>query len=166
MQQTPNFLANYCIYSLYHTLGLRVVGGRITQFCPSKSPQFLPASRSAETSVSQAANVLSGQVQQVAAQTSSEMSRIAEKVTQQLESEINAVASSTAVIAEVNTRVAIEGMRRDVELQLDQTREDSRHREEEMRRQLDEVTTGLERLTKELNDFKPVSENVAREREQ
>ena len=35
-----------------------------------------------------------------------------------------------------------------------------------MHRQLDEVATGLERLTKQLNDFKLVSENVAREREQ
>ena len=107
----------------------------------------------AEASISQAANVLFSQVQQVVAQTSTEMSRIAEKVTQQLESEINATASSTAVAAEVNTRAAVEGMRRDVQSQLDQIYEDSRHREEEMRRQMDEVATGLEILTKQLNDF-------------
>ena len=79
----------------------------------------------AEASVSQVANVLSGQVQQVAVQTSFEMSRIAEKVTQQLESEINAAASSTPTTAEVNMCVAIEVMRRDIQSQLDQSREDS-----------------------------------------
>ena len=35
-----------------------------------------------------------------------------------------------------------------------------------MHRQLDEVATGLERLTKQLNNFEPVSKNVAGEREQ
>ena len=57
-------------------------------------------------------------------------------------------------------------MRRDVQSQFDQTCKDSQHREEEIRTQLDEVAAGLGRLTKQLNNFKPVSKNVAGEREQ
>ena len=37
--------------------------------------------------------------------------RVAEAVTQQLESEIQAAAMSTVVTAELNTRILVEGMR-------------------------------------------------------
>ena len=53
------------------------------------------------------------------------MSRAVEGVTRQLESEIQAVAMSTAITAEIKMRTAVEGMRRDVQSQIDQHRKDS-----------------------------------------
>ena len=88
------------------------------------------------------------------------MSRSVKGVTQQLESEIQAAAMSTAMTAEIKMRTAVEGMRRDVQLQIDQHRKDSRRRDEEARRRMDDIAIGLERLTKQLNDFRPISETV------
>ena len=50
----------------------------------------------------------------MAAQTEAQTLRIVAKVTQQLEKEIEATATSTAMTAEINTRIAAEGMRHDV----------------------------------------------------
>ena len=82
-------------------------------------------------------------------QSGAQMSRTVEGVTQQLESKIQAAAMSTAATAEIKTRTAVEGMRRDVQSQIDQHRKDSRRRDEEARRRMDDIAAGLERLTKQ-----------------
>ena len=61
-----------------------------------------------------AVEVLMACVYEVGAPSDTQASRIAEMVTQQMESEIQAAAMSTAVTAEINTRTMVEGMRRDV----------------------------------------------------
>ena len=65
---------------------------------------------------------------------------------------------STAVTAEARTRKAVEGMRHDVQLQIDQTREDARHQDEENKLRTVNVSASLERLTQPLNAFKSTSE--------
>ena len=84
-------------------------------------------------------------------------SRVAVAVAQQLEKEIEAVASSTATTAEIHTRTAVEGMRRDVQAQIEQTRADAQRRDEETQKMIQQIVAGLEQLTKQLNDFQPVN---------
>ena len=101
-----------------------------------------------------------GQVQEMVVQSGARMSRAIEGVTQHLESEIEAAATSMATTAERKMRTGVKGMCQDVQSQIDQHREDSRCRDEEVRRRMDDIAAGLERLTKQLNDFRPVSETV------
>ena len=76
-------------------------------------------------------------------------------VAQQLEKEIEAAATSTAVTVEIQTRTAVEGMRRDVQAQIDQNRVDAQCRDEENQKTIQQIAAGLEQLTKQLNDFRP-----------
>ena len=99
-------------------------------------------------STTHAVEVLSGQVQEVAAHSKAQTSRVAEAVTWQLESEIQAAVTSTAVTAELNTRAAVEGMRQDVKAQLEQNRVDAQHRDEEAHHKVDEIAVELANLTK------------------
>ena len=85
----------------------------------------------ADASAAHAVEVLSGCVQEVAEQSQVQTSRVAVAVAQQLEKEIEAAASSTAATAEIHTCTVVEGMRRDVQPQIEQTRVDARHRDEE-----------------------------------
>ena len=82
------------------------------------------------------------------------------QVAQQLEKEVKAVATSTAATAETSTRTAVEGIRCEVQAQINQTRTDSQRKEEEMRRQVEQIAEGLKTLTEQLNQFKPASEHA------
>ena len=67
---------------------------------------------------------------------------------------------STAVTAGLNTHAVVEGMRQDVQAQLEQNRADAQRRDEEAHRKVDEIAVELANLTKQLNKFKLVSEAV------
>ena len=69
-------------------------------------------------------------------------------VTRQLESEIQAVVTSTAATAELNRRAAVEGMRQDVQAQIEQNRADAQCRDEEAHLKVDEIAVELANLTK------------------
>ena len=78
---------------------------------------------------------------------------------QRLEKEIGAAAISTAATAKVTMRKAVEGVRRDIQAQLDQNRADALRREEEAQRRVQEISNQLQTLTEQLNKFKPASEH-------
>ena len=59
--------------------------------------------------------------------------------------------------AEQSTRVAVEDVRRESQAQLDQIRADLQWKEEETKRQVEQIAKGLETLTEQLNSFKPAS---------
>ena len=65
----------------------------------------------ATVNTAHALEVLSGRVQEVTAHSEAQALRIVETVTQQWEKEIEAAATSAATTAELNTRIAMEGMR-------------------------------------------------------
>ena len=88
------------------------------------------------------------------------MSRVVLGAIQQLESEIKAAATSTAATAELNTRIVVEGVRRDIQAQIEQTRADVHRRDEEARQQMAEISVGLAALTTQLNQFKSASTHV------
>ena len=85
---------------------------------------------------------------------------ITAEVTQRLEKEIVAAAMSTAAMAEVNTRTVVEGVRRDIQAQLEQTRADALWREQEAQHRVEEISKKLQNLTDQLNKFQPVSEHT------
>ena len=85
----------------------------------------------AEASAAKAVEVMEGCVQQLAHESGVHMLRVIEEVTQRLETEINAAATSTAAIAQTQTRDAVEGIRRDLEAQMEQNLAESRRREQE-----------------------------------
>ena len=60
-----------------------------------------------------------------------QMLRVAEVVTQQLERQIKVAVTSTTAIVKVQTCIAIEGLRRDVQAQIEQNRADAQHRDED-----------------------------------
>ena len=64
-------------------------------------------------------------MEQVAAQTEVQTVRIAAQVTQQLVKDIEAATTSMATTAEITTRVAVEGVRCNVQAQFEQTPADS-----------------------------------------
>ena len=74
------------------------------------------ASFSIQTEVTTATVIgkMKKRIQQVAAYSDAQMSRTAATLKEQLESEIHAAATSMAETAEIRTRGAIEGVRRDV----------------------------------------------------
>ena len=81
-------------------------------------------------------------------------------VTQRLEKEIVAAATTTAATAEITMRIVIEGVRRDIQAQLKQTREDSLRRETEAQHRTEDISKQLPALTEQLNKFQPVSEHA------
>ena len=54
-------------------------------------------------------------------------------------------------------RTAVEGMHRDVQAQIEQNRVDAQHRDEDTQNTIQKNAAGLEHLTKQLNDFRPVN---------
>ena len=78
-----------------------------------------------DVSVSNIADILTGKVQQVAAQFEAQTSHTVGQVAQQPEREVKAVAMSTAATAEQSTRVAVEDVHRKLQAQFDQTCADS-----------------------------------------
>ena len=84
----------------------------------------------------------------MAAHSEAQTSRVAEAVARQLESEIQAAATRTAATAELNRRATVEGMRQDVQAQLEQNRVDAQCRDEEAHLKVDEIAVELANLTK------------------
>ena len=78
-------------------------------------------------------------------------------MTHQLEKEIEAATASAATVAEIQTRTAMEGMRRDVQAQIKQNCTDAQWRDEENQKTIQQIAASLENLTKQLNDFHPVN---------
>ena len=78
-----------------------------------------------DASASHAETEIAGQLEKVAVYSEAQASRAAAEVMQRLEKEIGAAAISTAATAEITMRNAIEGVRRDIQAQLDQNRADA-----------------------------------------
>ena len=74
----------------------------------------------ADANTANAMNVLSGRVNQVTAQIEVQISRVATEVKQKLGKEIEATATSMASTAEINTRVAVKGMRCNIQAHIEQ----------------------------------------------
>ena len=72
-----------------------------------------------------------GTHREVAASSDTQALRVTPEVTQRLESEIQAAAMSTATTGDVNMCSVVEGVRQDVQAQLEQNRADTLRREEE-----------------------------------
>ena len=82
----------------------------------------------------------------------------------QLEIGLRAVTSSTTTTAEITARTAIEGVWQEMQVQFDQEREAHHLQSADMRWQMDEISIALQKLTQQLNAFKPVSEHVVWEK--
>ena len=98
----------------------------------------------ADASAAHVVEVLSKHVQKSAAETEATMLRTVGTVVQQLEQEIAVAATSTAATAEITMRTAVDGMRRDVQAQIDQNRADTLCRTEEAQRKVEEVSNELQ----------------------
>ena len=109
-------------------------------------------------SVSQVVEAVQGHVSELAAYSDARLSHVTAEVTQRSEGKLIAVVSSTATMAEIQTRTVVEGAHMSVEAQLAQTRADTLHREEEPRAQVNQLSAQLQKLTDQLNQCKPASE--------
>ena len=112
----------------------------------------------ADASTAHAVEVLSGCVQEVVMHSEAQASRVAKMVTRQLEGEIQAVVASATMNANINVRTMVEGMRREVQAQIEQNRVKAQRRDEETQQMVNKIFAGLEQLTKQLNEFRPASE--------
>ena len=68
--------------------------------------------------------------------------------------------TSTAATAEINTCTVVEGVRRDIQAQLEQTRADSLWRKQEAQHRIEDISKQLQTLTMQLNKFQPASEQA------
>ena len=121
------------------------------------SSKIAEVAKRSDVSVSNVTDVLMGKVQQVAAQFKAQTLHAVGQVARQLEQDVKAVATGTAATAEHSTRAAVENVRREFQAQFDQTRADSQRKEEETKRQVDQIAEGWKTLTEQLNSFKPAS---------
>ena len=78
------------------------------------SSRIAEVAKRSDVTVSNIADVLTGQVQQVATQFETHMSHTVGQVAQQLEQEVKAVAMSMAVTVEQSTRAAVEDVRHEL----------------------------------------------------
>ena len=78
-----------------------------------------------------------------------------------MESEIDAATTSTATMASLHMRKAVEGMRRDLQAELEKNLAESRRREEEARNSVATLTVKLQQLTHQLNEYNPIRESDA-----
>ena len=69
-------------------------------------------------------------------------------------------ATSTAATAKITMRTVVEGVRRDIQAQIEQTRADALWREQEAQRRVEEISTQQQTLTTQLNKFRLASENA------
>ena len=60
-------------------------------------------------------------------------------------------------MVEITTHVVVEGVRRNVQTQVEQIRGDSQRRDKESKRQVEKIAANLATLTEQLNRFKPTS---------
>ena len=79
----------------------------------------------ADVSATRTSEEIASRVRQVAEYSEAQALRVTAGVTQRLEQEIVAAATSTAATAEVTTRTAVEGVRRDIKAQIEQNRADA-----------------------------------------
>ena len=118
----------------------------------------------ADASASTVAHELSNKIDQVAAGAEQIASRVIGDTSRQLESGLRAVTTSTAATAEITARTAIEGVRQEMQSQFDHEREANRLQAADMKRQMNEISTELQKLTQQLIAFKPVSEHAVWEK--
>ena len=111
----------------------------------------------AETGTARVAAELGSQIKKVAEYTDAQTLRVAADVSQRLEKEINAAVTSTTTMAEITTRTIVEGVRRDIQAQLDAYCADALRREEEQRKRVQEISAQLQTLTDQLSKFNPAS---------
>ena len=100
----------------------------------------------AEANAARAVEHVSAEVKRVAAYSDAQASRVTADVTARLEHEVQAAATSTAATAELTTRTVVEGVRRDIQAQLDANRVDALKRSEEAAAQVRELSAQLASL--------------------
>ena len=121
-------------------------------------------SAQAEASAAKAVEVMEGRIQQLAHELGVHMSCVAEEVTQRLEAEINAAATSTAAMAQTQMREAVDVMRRELQAQMEQNLAESCRREQKAQETVNKIASELD-LLKQLNQYKPIFEADAAARE-
>ena len=114
----------------------------------------------ADASAACTAEEISSRVKEAVEYSDAQASRVTADITQQLEKEIVAAATSTTVTAEINMRTVVKGVRRDIQAQLEQTRTDSLRREQEAQHRIEDISKQLQALTMQLNKFQPASEHA------
>ena len=67
---------------------------------------------------------------------------------------------STTATAEITMRTVVEGVRRDIQAQLEQTRVDSFGERTEAQHRIEDISKQLQALTEQLNKFQPTSEHA------
>ena len=112
----------------------------------------------AKANAARAAEHVSAEVKRVAAYSDAQASRVAADVTARLEHEVQATATNTAATAKLTMRTVVEGVRRDIQAQLDANRADALKRSEEAAAQVRELSAQLASLAEQLNKFNPASE--------
>ena len=85
----------------------------------------------ADASATRTTEEIASRVKEVAEYSNAQALRVAADVTQRLEHEIVAAATSTTATAKVTTRTVVEGVRRDIQAQIEQNRVDALRREQE-----------------------------------
>ena len=111
----------------------------------------------AAASTAHITDVLSKCVGEVVAETEAKTSHVVGMVAQQLEKKIQAAASSTAATAKIMTCTAVEGMRRDVQAQIEQNRVDALRDSNAVQKKVDQISEELQKLIAQLNQFNPAS---------
>ena len=114
----------------------------------------------ADASTASIAEEISSRVREAVEYSDAQASRATVDIMQRLEKEIVAAARSTAVTAEIHMRTVIEGVRRDIQAQLEQTRTDSLRREQEAQHRIEDISKQSQTLTMQLNKFQPASEQA------
>ena len=94
----------------------------------------------ADTSATCATEEIASRVKQVAEYSDAQASHVAIDVTQRLEHEIVAAVTSTAATAKVTMRTVVEGVRRDIQAQIEQNRVDALRREQEAQHRVEEIS--------------------------
>ena len=94
----------------------------------------------ADASMARTAEEISSRVREAVEYSDVKASRFAMDVTQRLEKEIVAVAMSTAATAKIHMRTVVEGVRRDIQAQLEQTCADSLRREQEAQHRIEDIS--------------------------
>ena len=114
----------------------------------------------ADASASTVAHGLSNKIDQVAVGAEQIASRVVGDTSQQLESGLGAVMTSTTATAEITARTAIEGVRQEMLSQFDHVREANRLQAADIKRQMNEISTELQKLAQQLIAFKTVAEHA------
>ena len=113
-----------------------------------------------EENVARVAAEVDAKVAQVAEYSDARASHVAADVTARLEKDIQVAASSATATAEINTRTAVEGARRDIQAQLDVYRADALRKSDETQAQVRDISAQLAKLTEQLNVFNPASAEI------